>query len=585
MSLARITPFTALACDYDGTLASEDHMGAEVLGTLERAREVGLRVILVTGRTFFELVRVCERLDLFDGVVAENGGVLYFPAEGRIRDLAPTPPLGLLAELDRREIAFHVGRVVVATTRAAEAQVREALAAVGATLAIFYNRDALMLLPAGISKGSGVRHVIRHLGLSFHDVLALGDAENDLELFEACGWAACPANAVAELKEHADWVFDGVNGQAIARAILGPMLGGLLPLRYSRRHRIAVGWAVKTSEPVTVPARGINLLIQGDPLSGKSWLAGALVERLVSHQYAVCVLDPEGDFHILARLPGVLWAEVRDGASLDNALNSFVADPSACVVVDFSRLPHGRKVELVERGLSAIRELRRRLGLPHWVVLDEAQYLLHREGVAGEAIGIEDRGFCLITYRLSWLRPSVRKAVDVLIAARTTFLEEVASLRAFLAETFGEDADVISVLPHLPAGEFLLLHAEETEPSRAVTFVPMPRETAHVRHRKKYADALLPPDQRFYLLAAEGKVVAVAGSLNEFVQALATTEERVLAHHATRKDFSRWIMGVFNDQDLGRAVRKLESRWMRGEIPNLREAMQHLVTHYYGSAS
>jgi hypothetical protein len=144
---------------------------------------------------------------------------------------------------------------------------------------------------------------------------------------------------------------------------------------------------------------------------------------------------------------------------------------------------------------------------------------------------------------------------------------------------------VISVLPHLPAGEFLLLHAEETEPSRAVTFVPMPRETAHVRHRKKYADALLPPDQRFYLLAPEGKVVAVAGSLNEFVQALATTEERVLAHHATRKDFSRWIMGVFNDQDLGRAVRKLESRWMRGEIPNLREAMQHLVTHYYGSAS
>jgi len=81
-----------------------------------------------------------------------------------------------------------VGRVVVGTTRAAEAEVHEALAAVGATLAIFYNRDALMLLPAGISKGSGVLHVIRHLGLSFHDVLALGDAENDLELFEACGW-------------------------------------------------------------------------------------------------------------------------------------------------------------------------------------------------------------------------------------------------------------------------------------------------------------------------------------------------------------------------------------------------------------
>jgi hypothetical protein len=118
-----------------------------------------------------------------------------------------------------------------------------------------------------------------------------------------------------------------------------------------------------------------------------------------------------------------------------------------------------------------------------------------------------------------------------------------------------------------------------------VTFVPIPRETAHVRHRKKYADALLPPDQRFYFRAPDGRTVVVAGSLNEFVHALATTEERVLAHHATRKDFSRWIIGVFSDQDLGRAVRKLESRWMRGEIPNLREAMQHLVTHHYGSAS
>jgi len=71
--------FKVLACDYDGTLASEDRLGPEVLVALRKAREVGLRPILVTGRTFFELTRVCEHLDLFDGVVAENGGVLYFP--------------------------------------------------------------------------------------------------------------------------------------------------------------------------------------------------------------------------------------------------------------------------------------------------------------------------------------------------------------------------------------------------------------------------------------------------------------------------------------------------------------------------
>ena len=119
--------FKVLACDYDGTLASEDRLGPEVLVALRKAREVGLRPILVTGRTFFELTRVCEHLDLFDGVVAENGGVLYFPSTAMIRTLAPPPPARLLAELDRRGIAYQLGHVVVGTARGDETAVRAAL--------------------------------------------------------------------------------------------------------------------------------------------------------------------------------------------------------------------------------------------------------------------------------------------------------------------------------------------------------------------------------------------------------------------------------------------------------------------------
>jgi hydroxymethylpyrimidine pyrophosphatase-like HAD family hydrolase len=83
--------FRALACDYDGTLATHDRIGSEALRALLRAREAGLRLILVTGRVFFELIRVCERLDLFHVAVAENGGILYFPGSGTIRNLAPPP--------------------------------------------------------------------------------------------------------------------------------------------------------------------------------------------------------------------------------------------------------------------------------------------------------------------------------------------------------------------------------------------------------------------------------------------------------------------------------------------------------------
>ena len=209
----------ALACDYDGTIASNDRIGAEALAALRAARAAGLRLILVTGRTFFELLRVCETIDLFDAVVAENGGVLYFPARGVLRDHAPPPPPRLLAELDARGIPFQVGRVIVGTWRAEEARVRDTLRTLGMRMAIAYNRAAVMLLPPGISKGDGVRQAVRALGLAHHDVLALGDAENDLDLFAACGWTACPVNAVPELKDRADFIFPGENGSGVARAI------------------------------------------------------------------------------------------------------------------------------------------------------------------------------------------------------------------------------------------------------------------------------------------------------------------------------------------------------------------------------
>ena len=230
--------FQALACDYDGTLASNDRIGEKALAALERARGAGRRLILVTGPTFFELIRVCERLDLFDAVVAENGGVLYFPAIGVMRDYGPPPPPRLPAELARHGVPFQAWRVIVGTWRGEEPRVREALAALDVSMEIAYNRGALMLLPLGISKGTGVAHAIRALELSFHDVLALGDAENDLDFFEACGWTACPGSAVPELKARADWIFPGEDGASIADAIAGPILGGLLPVARSP----ATGW-------------------------------------------------------------------------------------------------------------------------------------------------------------------------------------------------------------------------------------------------------------------------------------------------------------------------------------------------------
>jgi hypothetical protein len=203
-----------------------------------------------------------------------------------IRDQAPPPSPRLLAELDRRGIAYQLGRVIVDTARADEAQVREALEAAAARRQLIYNRAALMLLPAGLSKGTGVRQVFQELGLSPHDVLALGDAENDLDLFDACGWAGCPENAVPELRARADWTFPGIDGEGIARAIDGPILGGWPRGSGPGAAPPDAGWAAGSADAVFIPERDVNVLIHGESLPS----TGVRQRRRIDHPGTLVLL-------------------------------------------------------------------------------------------------------------------------------------------------------------------------------------------------------------------------------------------------------------------------------------------------------
>ncbi|MGH7400408.1 MAG: HAD hydrolase family protein [Candidatus Rokuibacteriota bacterium] len=576
--------FRALACDFDGTLAFEDRIGLAARAALEGARKVGFRLVLVTGRTFFELTRVCDCLELFDAVVAENGAVVYYPGSAMIRDQGPAVPGRLLAELDRRGIYYQVGRVIVGTARADETAVREVLAAAGVTRELIHNRAALMLLPAGVSKGSGVRHVLRFLGLSRHDVLALGDAENDLPLFDACGFSGCPGDSIAAVRERVDWVFPGGAGDGIAAAITGPILEARLPVQHSPRHRLPLGWAATTSEPVTIPARGVNVLIHGDPHSGKSWLAGLFVEGLVAARYSVCVIDPEGDYRVLARQPGIAWTEIQAADDVDRALEALLRDPYASAVLDLSSLSHAAKVAVIDRALRKSREIRRLVGRPHWVVIDEAHYSLHGEGVADDAVGLEDGGFCLVTYRPSWLRERVIRAVDVFILARATAPEELASLGAALPAAVPGGGAIVHTLARLPRGQFLVVQRDAGGHPTALTFVAAPRQTVHVRHRAKYVDSRVPAGREFVFRGVDGAPRGTADCLHAFRRVVATVTDDVLAYHGERGDFSRWVRDVFADLELARQLRKLEARGRRGELPDPRGAIDALITARYGGA-
>ncbi len=76
------------------------------------------------------------------------------------------------------------------------------------------NRGRAMVLPEGVDKGSGVRALVEAMGYRGM-VVAVGDGENDLSMFEAADLKVAVANAVEELKGAADIVLRHDDGLGV----------------------------------------------------------------------------------------------------------------------------------------------------------------------------------------------------------------------------------------------------------------------------------------------------------------------------------------------------------------------------------
>jgi hydroxymethylpyrimidine pyrophosphatase-like HAD family hydrolase len=65
----------------------------------------------------------------------------------------------------------------------------------------------IMVLPKGVDKASGLAAALRKLKLSCDEVLAAGDAENDVALFRACscGVAVVPSSSLDVVRAPASW--------------------------------------------------------------------------------------------------------------------------------------------------------------------------------------------------------------------------------------------------------------------------------------------------------------------------------------------------------------------------------------------
>ena len=142
-----------LATDYDGTIATHGTVDPDTIHSLQRLRDAGGTLILVTGREMPQLRQVFPQLALFHLVVAENGALLYWPESGKERPLCDPPEESFVRALKERGVKpLSVGRVIVATYEPHETTVLQTIRDLGLERQVIFNKGAVMCCRRGSTR-------------------------------------------------------------------------------------------------------------------------------------------------------------------------------------------------------------------------------------------------------------------------------------------------------------------------------------------------------------------------------------------------------------------------------------------------
>lgn len=213
--------------------------------------------------------------------------LIYDPSTEEEWVIGSAPPPLFIEKLKERKIEpLSVGRSIVATWEPQETAVLEVIRNLGLELQIIFNKGAVMILPSGMNKAAGLEAALVQLELSAHNVVAVGDAENDHAFLHACGFSAAVANALPTVKASADIVLAGVRGAGVIE-LLDKIRRDDARIAPRERQGIPLGTDRDGKEAYLEPHGG-SVLIAGSSGTGKSTLATALAERMVEKEFEFC---------------------------------------------------------------------------------------------------------------------------------------------------------------------------------------------------------------------------------------------------------------------------------------------------------
>jgi HAD superfamily hydrolase (TIGR01484 family) len=566
--------YFCLTCDYDGTIAHDGRVSASTIEALKRVSASGRKLVLATGRELPDLLSVFPEAVIFDRIVAENGALLYRPASQEKKLLADAPAREFVDALTGLGIQpLSVGECIVATWHPNESKVLEVIHKLGLELQIVFNKGAVMILPPGINKKSGLQAVLEELQLSRHNAVGVGDAENDHAFLAICECGVAVANALPALKERADFVTRAARGAGVEELIDKLLSDDLADLRpYLKRHQIALGTEA-SGEECRLEPYGTRLVVAGPSGSGKSTFISALVERLIENEYQICVIDPEGDydeFEALVtlggpnRIPGI--SEILE------VLNTHRKSLS----VNLLGVPVADRPTFFQGLLSRIQELRAKTGRPHWIILDEAHHLLPAAlDSATLTIPQELGSAALVTVHPDHVSKAILSSINGVVA--------VGNDPRGVVEQFNKGAGArLNVdQPGLDGGEvekvMVWLFSESAIPLR-VSIKPAKQELR--RHKRKYAAGELGQDKSFYFRGPKHQLNLRAQNMNMFTQLAEGIDDETWSYHLAAADYSRWLRESVKDQNIADEVAAIEAEMGLSSAESRAQIVQAIRKHY-----
>ncbi|KAI3823738.1 hypothetical protein L1987_05179 [Smallanthus sonchifolius] len=268
--------FSYIFCDMDGTLLnSKSQISDTNAKALREASSRGVKVVIATGKTRPAVLALLKTVDLAgrDGIASEYSpgvfiqGLLVYGTQGReihrrnldidvcreafhysvehnvpliafsenrcltlfghplvdsLHTIYNEPKAEIMASVDHLLSSGEVQKVLFLDTAEGVAGTLRPYwseASAGRASVVQAQPDMLEIVPPGSSKGSGVRMLLDHFGVTANEVMAIGDGENDIEMIELVSLGIALSNGSEKTKAVANIIGVSNDEDGVADAI------------------------------------------------------------------------------------------------------------------------------------------------------------------------------------------------------------------------------------------------------------------------------------------------------------------------------------------------------------------------------